>query len=65
VNEIVDEIYNCQYDNDINVNYTKIKAHSGEYGNTKADRLAKNGMKGASMDGFMIKFKLMTARSSI
>ena len=63
MNELVDEIYNCHNDNDIIVNYTKVRAHSGEFGNTKADGLAKNGMKCAFMDSFMIENKLYSVRS--
>ena len=53
MNEIIDEIYKCLNDNDIIVTYTKVKAHSGEFGNTRADQCAKNGLQGASMDGLM------------
>jgi len=50
VNELINEIDKCAFDNDILVTYTKVKAHSGEFGNTKADKLAKNGLRSASMD---------------
>ena len=50
MNELINEIDKCAFDNDILVTYTKVKAHSGEFGNTKADKLAKKGLRSASMD---------------
>ena len=53
VNEIINEINKCAVDNDILFTLTKVKAHSGEFGNTKADKMAKNGLRSASMDPFI------------
>ena len=52
MNEIINQIFEFQDNNDILVTYRKVQAHSGEFGNTKADRLAKNALRGISMNPF-------------
>ena len=45
--KLIDEIINHQYSSKIMVTFEKVQAHSGEFGNSQADKHAKNGLRRA------------------